>query len=312
MLHLIITRLCSAHLKTNGPMYHFSSLKKRLAHLYQCNVTFHLKTTTFNVSCLTHRTLATTRVQLHNTQRSLKAETKDMRNTPEAQASKRTPQTHHTNTHKCSKCGMNVAGGWGHYNHNKVCTLANFTNPARCTTPTAVLTTPVVQDALLSWDADNLNARQQNELDFCHPEDDEHFEQDTNTCGINALAAELSEYLASLPNLDSQHICECLHWGRIEKQNFSGTTREVARFLKVSMLGQGLSGEHMQAFLDYTHEIGGKKTVLLPKKIEGCWNALAKVIVFVKCRYVCWGPASYQMFRSLDHDPCWCGVLQLT
>ena len=195
-----------------------------------------------------------------------------------AQASNRNPKVLHPNAHKCSKCGMNVAGGWGHFNHNKICTFAKFKTPARCTTTTTVVTTPVVMEAQHARDDDNLNAGLPKELDCCYAIEDEQLEEDTPSA-LNTLAAEVSEYLASLPNLDSQHIIECLHWGRTAKYNISATTREVARFLKVSMLGQGLSGEHMQAFLDYTHAMGGKKAVLLPKKIEGCWNALAKVIL---------------------------------
>ena len=44
------------------------------------------------------------------------------------------------------------------------------------------------------------------------------------------------------------------------------------------MLGDGLSRAHMQAILDFTHDMGGKKAALLPKKIDGCWKALTKVI----------------------------------
>jgi hypothetical protein len=183
---------------------------------------------------------------------------------------------------------MIVAGGWGHFNHNKVCTFANFNTRAPCTVTTTVVTTPVVLDAQQASDDDNLNAGLQEELDCCYAKEDEHLEEDT-TSAINTLAAEVSEYIASLPNLDSEHVCECLHWGPTEKHNISATTREVACFLKVSMLGQGLSGKHMQAFLDYTHVMVGKKAVLLPKKVEGCWNALAKVILIVKCTYACWG-----------------------
>ncbi len=34
---------------------------------------------------------------------------------------------------------------------------------------------------------------------------------------------------------------------------------------------------HMQAILEFTHDMGGKKAALLPKKIDGCWKALTKV-----------------------------------
>jgi hypothetical protein len=47
------------------------------------------------------------------------------------------------------------------------------------------------------------------------------------------------------------------------------------------MLGKGISGDHMQAFLDYTHAMGGKKAALLPKTVDGCWNALTKVIMSI-------------------------------
>jgi hypothetical protein len=33
----------------------------------------------------------------------------------------------------------------------------------------------------------------------------------------------------------------------------------------------------MQAFLDYTHAMGGKKAGLLPKTVDGCWNAITRV-----------------------------------
>ncbi len=86
-----------------------------------------------------------TRVLLHNTHRGVKAATNAMRNNAAAKASKRRPKIQRPNAHKCSKCGMNVAGGWGHFNHNKVCTFANFNTPTPCTTTTTVVTT------LWSW-----------------------------------------------------------------------------------------------------------------------------------------------------------------
>ena len=47
------------------------------------------------------------------------------------------------------------------------------------------------------------------------------------------------------------------------------------------MLGDGLSRAHMQAILDFTHDMGGKKAALLPKKINGCWKALTKVFALL-------------------------------
>jgi hypothetical protein len=43
------------------------------------------------------------------------------------------------------------------------------------------------------------------------------------------------------------------------------------------MMGKGLSIDHIQAFLDYTHAMGGKKAGLLPKTVDGCWNAITRV-----------------------------------
>ena len=88
-----------------------------LAYLYQSNVTLEHETTTFLVSCPLHRTQPQPRVLLHNTQKGVKAETNAMRNNAAAKASKRIPKNQRPNAHKCSKCGMNVAGGWGHFNH---------------------------------------------------------------------------------------------------------------------------------------------------------------------------------------------------
>jgi len=212
--------------------------------------------------------------------------------------SERTPKQHHPQGHKCSKCGIYVASGWGHWNHSKVCTSVKLDLPGGSTTPTSVVTTPVVQDAQQSCNDDNLNDDMRNGVDFCLPEENDQLHQDPS-CGIIPLACEVSEYLASLPNLDSQHMLECLHWGRLTKNKISARTREVARFLKVSMLGNGISGEHMQAFLDYTHEMGGKNAVLLPNKVEGCWNELAKVQFIGKCRYMCCDVPYKKQFTSV-------------
>jgi hypothetical protein len=214
--------------------------------------------------------------------------------------SERTPQKLHPPDHKCTKCGMNVASGWGHWNHSKVCTSVMSDLLGVCTTPTSVVTTPLVLDAQQSCNDD-----------FCIPDEDDQLQQDP-TCGIIPLAAEVSEYLASLPNLDSHHMLECLHWGSSTKNKISAKTREVARFLKVSMLGNGISGEHMQAFLDYTHVMGGNKAVLLPNKVEGCWNELAKVQFIGKCRYTCCDMPCTIQFRTLDRDTCWCVVTPFT
>ena len=107
-----------------------------------------------------------------------------------AQASNRNPKVLHPNAHKCSKCGMNVAGGWGHFNHNKICTFAKFKTPARCTTTTTVVTTPVVMEAQHARDDDNLNAGLPKELDCCYAIEDEQLEEDTPSA-LNTLAAEV-------------------------------------------------------------------------------------------------------------------------
>jgi len=199
----------------------------------------------------------------------------------EARGSIKRRKKYELETHQCTKCGVNVSDGWGHLNHKRVCNKGQIATSSKCTPTSIKLTTPLRLCPILS----HLDARVHDEmLNSCtlSTEDvNEHFAQDDSN-GNNALAAELTEYIASLPNLDAEHVSECLHWGRKNKTNISDTIRQVARFLKVSMLGQGLSGEHMQAFLDYTHEMGGDKAPLLPNKVEGCWSAIAKVYLLQK------------------------------
>ncbi len=101
---------------------------------------------------------------------------------------------------------------------------------------------------------------------------DEH-----NKSNTNAIAREVSAYLSSLTRFEPAHICECLHWEPTYQSTTSELTRVVAKFLRVTMLGDGLSRAHMQAILEFTHDIGGKKAALLPKKVQGCWRALTKV-----------------------------------
>ena len=103
------------------------------------------------------------------------------------------------------------------------------------------------------------------------------FQDEDNKSNTNAIATEVSAYLSSLTTLDPAHIGECLHWGPTYQSTTSELTRVVAKFLRVTMLGDGLSRAHMQAILEFTHDMGGKKAALLPKKVKGCWRALTKV-----------------------------------
>ncbi len=199
----------------------------------------------------------------------------------------RTRKKYIQETHQCTKCGVTVAGGWGHFNHKKVCNNELIETSSHSTPTSSKLTLPVRQDAIMSRLDAGVHDPMLNSFTLSTEAENEHFEPD-DSYSNNGLAAELTEYIASLPDLDAEHVTECLHWGRTIKTDISDTTRQVARFLKVSMLGQGLSGEHMQAFLDYTHEMGGEKAPLLPNKVEGCWKEIAKVPLFVQCTYECW------------------------
>jgi hypothetical protein len=98
-------------------MYHFPSLKKKGLRVCTNQMSHFNSRQQHSLFLVLHRTQPQPRVLLHNTQKGVKAETNAMRNNAAAKASKRIPKNQRPNAHKCSKCGMNVAGGWGHFNH---------------------------------------------------------------------------------------------------------------------------------------------------------------------------------------------------
>ena len=181
---------------------------------------------------------------------------------------------------KCSKCGETVRGGWGHVQHEKICRKVRSANMNNDPATTNVFHTPVAdnKEPDTSSDAENVCGGEDN---FDTHNGNQWFSNDLDPTVLNNGTSSVSSYLASLTDVDPQHICECIDWGCNNKTVISDETREVAKFLKVAMKGKGLSVDHMQAFLDYTHAMGGKKAALLPKTVDGCWNAITRVILCI-------------------------------
>ena len=181
----------------------------------------------------------------------------------------------------CSKCGVTLKG-WDSVNHVKHCAVVKAAQHEMKRGCATLLTTPVPVTG--------------NEFREIEPDESTGYEReasedessstsianrkaDNNDSGSNKndIASEVSAYLSSITTLEPGHICECLHWGPTNQSRTSELTRVVAKFLRVTMLGDGLSRAHMQAILEFTHDMDRKKAALLPKKIEGCWKALTEV-----------------------------------
>ena len=181
----------------------------------------------------------------------------------------------------CSKCGVTFKG-WDSVNHVKQCAVVKAAQHRMKRGCATLLTTPVPVPAKefmeIEPDESTGYEREASE-DESSCTSIANRKEDNNDSGSNKndIAAEISAYLSSITTLEPAHICECLHWGPTYQSKTSQLTRVVAKFLRVTMLGDGLSRAHMQAILDFTHDMGGKKAALLPKKIDGCWKALTKV-----------------------------------
>jgi len=177
---------------------------------------------------------------------------------------------------KCLKCGETVRGGWGHVQHEKICRKVRSANMNNDPATTNAFHTPVAysKEPETSSDAENVCGGDDN---FDTNNGNQWFSNDLDPPVLHNGTSSVSSYLASLTDVDPQHICECIDWGCNNKTVISDETREVAKFLKVAMMGKGLSVDHTQAFLDYTHAMGGKKAALLPKTVDGCWNAITRV-----------------------------------
>jgi hypothetical protein len=189
---------------------------------------------------------------------------------------KHTGRRNNATAGKCSKCGETVRGGWGHVQHEKICRKVRSANKNNDPATTNVFHTPVTynKEPETSSDAENVCGGEDN---FDTHNGNQWFSNDLDPTVLNNGTSSVSSYLASLTDVDPQHICECIDWGCNNKTVISDETREVAKFLKVAMKGNGLSVDHTQAFLDYTHAMGGKKAALLPKTVDGCWNAITRV-----------------------------------
>ena len=178
----------------------------------------------------------------------------------------------------CYKCGVPVPG-WDNTRHNKVCRAVNDAQHLRATGCATLFSTPTEavtgNEFLLMETEDGSTGYERDESE--EESTSIAFQDEDNKRNTNAIATEVSAYLSSLTTLDPAHIGECLHWGPTYQSTTSELTRVVAKFLRVTMLGDGLSRAHMQAILEFTHDMGGKKAALLPKKVKGCWRALTKV-----------------------------------
>ncbi len=150
---------------------------------------------------------------------------------------------------------------------------------------TNVFHTPVANNKVpdASGDAENACGGDDN---FDTHNGNQWFDNDLDPTVLHNGTSSVSSYLTSLTDVDPQHICECIDWGCNNKTVISDETREVAKFFKVAMKGKGLSVDHMQAFLDYTHAMGGKKAAFLPKTVEGCWNAITRVNMSITSYFV--------------------------
>jgi len=192
------------------------------------------------------------------------------------QMKKNTGRRNNPKAGKCSKCGETVGVGWGHAQHDRICRKVRSANIMNYPATTNVFHTPAPDNEVPDASGDTDNA--------CGGDDtlttqngNEWWDNDLETSVLHNGTSSLSSYLSSLTDVDPEHICECIDWGCNNKTVISDDTREIAKFLKVAMLGKGLSVDHMQAFLDYTHAMGGKKAALLPKTVDGCWNAITRV-----------------------------------
>ena len=174
----------------------------------------------------------------------------------------------------CYKCGVPVPG-WDNTRHKKVCRAVNDAQHQMATDCATLFTTPeaVTGNEFLQMETDGSTGFERDESE---EESSIPFQDEDNKSNTNAIATEVSAYLSSLTTFEPAHIGECLHWGPTQSTT-SELTRVVAKFLRVTMLGDGLSQAHMQAILEFTHDMGGKKAALLPKKVKGCWRALTKV-----------------------------------
>ena len=186
-------------------------------------------------------------------------------------------------TPSCSKCGVSLKG-WSSVHHVRHCAVAKAAQHLMQRGSATVLSTPVTvtenefmniqPDDCTGYEGEVVSEDESSSTSTGNRNEDNNH----NASNKNEIAAEISSYLSSLKKFDPSHIVECLHWGPTHHQSkTSESTRVVAKFLRVTMLGDGLSRAHMQAILDFTHDMGGKKAALLPKKINGCWKALTKV-----------------------------------
>jgi hypothetical protein len=178
----------------------------------------------------------------------------------------------------CSKCGVSLRG-WSSVNHVKYCAVAKAAQHQMQRGCATLLSTPVtVNQTIEPDDSRGYEGEVVSEEESSTTSTGNRNEENKhNGSNQNQIASEISSYLSSLKKFDPSHIVECLHWGPSHQSKTSQSTRVVAKFLRVTMLGDGLSRSHMQAILDFTHDMGGKKAALLPKKINGCWKALTKV-----------------------------------
>ncbi len=172
--------------------------------------------------------------------------------------------------------------GWDSVHHIKVCTALKSAKHQMTTGCATLLSTPIARtgNEFFEWDLDEGEGHEREEHveEGCDTSIAHHQEYDDDSANNkNVIALEVSAYLASLDTLEPAHFCEGLRWGPTYQSRTSELTRVVTKFLRVTMLGDGLSRAHMQALLEFTHEMGGKKAALLPKKIDGCWRALTKV-----------------------------------
>ena len=178
----------------------------------------------------------------------------------------------------CLKCGVQLEG-WHTRWHKMVCPTVKAAQHQMSTGYATLVSTPNAvtgkESFQMETDGSTGYERDESEEESCSITSIA-FQDEDNKSNTNAIATEVSAYLSSLTTLEPAHIGECLHWGPTQSTT-SELTRVVAKFLRVTMLGDGLSQAHMQAILEFTHDMGGKKAALLPKKVKGCWRALTKV-----------------------------------
>ena len=175
----------------------------------------------------------------------------------------------------CLKCGVQLEG-WHTRWHKMVCPTVKAAQHQMATGYATLVSTPnaVTGKESFQMETDGSTGYERDESE--EESTSIAFQDEDNKSNTNAIATEVSAYLSSLTTFEPAHIGECLHWGPTQSTT-SELTRVVAKFLRVTMLGDGLSQAHMQAILEFTHDMGGKKAALLPKKVKGCWRALTKV-----------------------------------